>query len=108
MRRHVDQIVRSLTGAEAAHGIPHPLKVPEWGLSPCVDRWYDGVPFDEIEEETGHTPGDVCRTFRMAIQLMRQVRRAVDPEDPLRDRLDEAVEAMNRREVDARHQLELG
>ncbi len=108
VRRHVDQIVRQLTGAEAARGIPTPLKVPDWGLTPVVDLWFDGLDFDELEERADCVAGDVCRVFRMALQLMRQVRRVLEPEDELVDRLEDAVLAMNRGEVDARHQLELG
>jgi len=100
--------MRSLTGAERRHGIPTPLKVPDWGLTPAVDLWCDGRTFEELEEETGTNSGDACRTFRMALQLMRTVRRSLDAGDDLRSRLDDAIRSMNRREVDARHQLELG
>ena len=44
----------------------------------------------------------------MAIQLMRNVRRAIDRDWDLWDRLEDAVQAMNRDEIDARRQLELG
>ena len=54
------------------------------------------------------TAGDMCRTFRMSVQLMRQVRRAIDRDFDLYDRLGEAMEGLNRDEVDARRQLELG
>ena len=42
------------------------------------------------------------------IQLVRQVRRAIDPDWDLYDRLSETMEGLNREEVDARRQLELG
>jgi hypothetical protein len=44
----------------------------------------------------------------MAVQLMRQVRRAIDREWDLRDSLLAAMDRMNRDVVDARRQLELG
>ena len=44
----------------------------------------------------------------MAIQLMRNVRRVIDRDWDLYDSLGDAVEAMNRDEIDARRQLELG
>ena len=44
----------------------------------------------------------------MALQLMRQVRRAIDRDWDLYDRLGDARLAMNRDEVDAHRQLELG
>ena len=49
-----------------------------------------------------------ARAFRQAVQLMRQVSHTLEPEDSLRDRLEEAVRTMNRDEVDARRKLELG
>ncbi len=108
VRRHVDQVLGRLAREEARHGIPQPMKLPDWGLSEAVVAWFQGAPFAELEELTDAPPGDVCRTLRMAIQLMRQVRRTLDPRDSLVDRLEEAVRSLNREEVDARRQLELG
>ncbi len=51
--------------------------------------------------------GDVVRTLRMAIQMMRQVRIAAG-KGQLAARLDEAVVAINRDVVDAKRQFELG
>ncbi len=108
LRRQVDELVSSLRGIEERFGIPVPLKDPDWGLSEAVDLWYGGSTFDEVAEATGFSGGDLCRTFRMALQLVRQVRRTLDREDELQDRLGRLVEVMNREEVDARRQLELG
>ena len=44
----------------------------------------------------------------MALQLMRQIARAVEADEDLADRLRSAVRRMDRDEVDARRQLELG
>ena len=63
---------------------------------------------EELEELIEGTVGDLCRTFRMTIQLIRQVRRTIDRDWDLHDRLGEALEGLNRDEVDARRQLELG
>jgi superfamily II RNA helicase len=68
----------------------------------------DGAEFEEIVEDTDATPGDIVRNLRMAVQLMRQVRRAIDPAWDLRETLAAAMEKMNRDVVDARRQLELG
>lgn len=108
VRRHVDQVLLRLVEVEARHGIPTPLKLCDWGLSAAVDAWCGGAGFDELEDHTDATPGDLCRTFRMALQLVRQVKRGLDPRDELIHRLEDVVEAMNREEVDARRQLELG
>lgn len=108
VRRHVDQILRRLANAESRAGVPTPMKLADWGLTAAVVSWIRGADFDELEELTDATAGDMCRTFRMAVQLMRQVRRAIDRDFDLYDRLGEAMEALNRDEVDARRQLELG
>ena len=108
VRRHVDGIVGRLAAAEARFGIPTPMKRPEWGLTRCVAAWCEGAEIEDLEQYTDGTAGDVCRTFRMALQLIRTVRRTLDREDSLYDRLTEAITLMNREEVDARRQLELG
>jgi superfamily II RNA helicase len=108
VRRHVDQVLRRLSVAEARSGVPEGLKLADWGLTAAVSGWMEGADFDELEELTDATPGDMCRTFRMAVQLMRQVRRAIDREFDLHDLLGEAIEGLNRDDVDARRQLELG
>jgi hypothetical protein len=68
----------------------------------------EGAEFEVLEEHSDATPGDIVRHFRMAVQLMRQVRRAIDPSWDMRDLLAECMEVMNRDVVDARRQLELG
>jgi superfamily II RNA helicase len=108
LRRRVSRTLAQLAGKEANYSIPTPLKLPDWGLTPIVAAWYDGLDFAALEPMTDIPPGDICRTFRMALQLMRQVRKGLPREWDLYERLGEAVDAMNRDEVDARRQLELG
>jgi len=108
VRRRVDERIGRLARIELAHGLPASVKPAGWGLTAAVARWYDGADFDEVCEEGSAPPGDVCRTLRMAIQLLRQVRRTLDHRDELADRIEGAMAALNRDEVDARRQLELG
>ncbi len=108
LRHELDSVGRELSMAEDQAGILHPMKTFDWGLTPAVVDWVRGASFRELERSTDATPGDVVRTLRMAVQLMRQTRRVVDPAFDLPGRLDEAIAAANRDEVDARRQLELG
>ncbi len=108
LRRSVDQVAEELLEREHLHGIPTPSKTPCWGLTRALDAWYDGQAFEAIEELTPATPGEICRTFRMALQLMRSVRRTLGPEAHLSGRLDEVLARINREEIDARRQLALG
>ena len=107
-RKLFGEMVARLVGREARFGIPTPLKMPDWGLTPATLAWYRGADFDDLAEITDVTPGDVCRTFRMAIQLMRQVRKVARDDADLVERLGDAMNALNRDEVDARRQLEVG
>jgi superfamily II RNA helicase len=108
VRRHVTQLLVRLLQREAQFDIPSPLKLPDWGLTPAVLAWCDGRVMAEMEQVTDVTPGDLCRTFRMSIQLLRQVRRAIDPAWDLGEQLAQAQALLNRDEIDARRQLELG
>jgi superfamily II RNA helicase len=108
VRSRVQREVHALHEAAAAHGLQASIKLPDWGLTPAVVAWIDGSPFEALEDLTDATPGDVVRNFRMAIQLMRQVRRAIHPDWDVHARLGEAMEALNRDVVDARAQLDLG
>jgi superfamily II RNA helicase len=107
-RQRVDRILHRLAGMEAALGIDDPLKLCDWGLTPAVLAWCEGASMEDLEELTDSGPGDVCRAFRMAIQLLRQVRHAIDPSWDLREKVQEAMALLNRDEIDARRQLELG
>jgi len=108
VRRHVSDQLGRLARKELEFSVPSPMKVPDWGLTQAVLAWAEGASFEELEDITGIPPGDTCRTMRMAVQLLRQLRRALGPEWPLSEGLGDAMEAINRDEVDARRQLELG
>lgn len=108
VRRHAGQVISKLAAREAHFQVPVPMKQPDWGLTAAVVAWMRGAPFDELQDEVDVPGGDMCRCFRMAIQVMRQLRSALDASYDLPDRLSEAIDALGRDEVDARRQLELG
>ena len=62
----------------------------------------------KVEHVAAADGGDFVRTLRMAIQMMRQLRSALGKGYPLADRLEEAIVTVNRDEVDAKRQFELG
>lgn len=108
VRSKVQRDVHELVMAAAEHGLTGSIKMPDWGLTAATIAWADGSPFEGLEELTEATAGDVVRNFRMAIQLMRQARRAIHPDWDVHARLGECMEALNRDVVDARAQLDLG
>jgi len=106
LRSQVDKTIRRLRARVAEADVDDLPKAPDWGLTPVVAEWMNGATFEELLEHFDAGPGDVCRALRMAVQLMRQVRRAIDADWDIHHVLGEAIQAMDRDEVDARRQLE--
>jgi len=102
------KIVHEWRTAERHKDIAELTKVPDYGLNALAMRWAKGARFDDLLKMTSASEGDLVRTFRMALQLMRQLNRVLDARDPLRSKLEEAAALMDRDVVDARRQLELG
>jgi superfamily II RNA helicase len=108
VQRHVTTLLARLAKSEAELGIATPMKPCDWGLSEAVVAWCGGGTMEDLEAMTDVTPGDICRTFRMALQLVRSARAALDPAWDLRETLSVVRASMDRDEIDARRQLELG
>ncbi len=108
MRTRVDQAVRRFSAIERLRGFAAPIKSPDFGISGAVVAWSKGASLADTERLAGADGGDLVRTLRMAIQMMRQLRHAVPAGYSLRHRLDEAMVSINRDAVDAKRQFELG
>ena len=100
--------VRRFREVESNQGIGNPIKEPDWGIAAAVDCWSRGGSIEDLERMTQGGAGDVVRTLRMAIQMMRQVAQQVGKRETLAARLEEAVVSINRDDVDAKRQFELG
>ena len=108
MMARVNEAVQRFCAIEALHGVGEPIKAPDWGIGPAVDAWSRGCSVEDLESLAHSDAGDVVRTLRMAIQMMRQVRMVVGKGEALGARLEEAIVAINRDVVDAKRQFELG
>jgi superfamily II RNA helicase len=103
-----NEAVRRFVAIETLQGIAQPIKEPDWSIAAAVDCWSRGGSIEDLERLGHSDAGDVVRTLRMAIQMMRQVRMQVGKREQLGARLEEAVVAINRDVVDAKRQFELG
>jgi superfamily II RNA helicase len=93
---------------EEALGIDTPLKELDAKLSAAIYEWSRGCTFDELVDYTDAPPGDLVRYFRLAADLLRQIRRAVSKDDALFDKINLCISKINRDVVDAERQLRAG
>jgi len=108
LEKEVDDEVERWRREEKRHGVEERIKPPDFSLNAVALAWSKGARFADLPQYTSVTEGDLVRTLRMALQLMRQLRRVLDRDDPLREKLKEAAGRIDRDVVDARRQLELG
>jgi superfamily II RNA helicase len=108
VKRRINEAVRVVKHYEAALRIPEEIKRPDFSLTNATFAWCDGSPIDALERHTTSSPGDVVRTLRIAVQCLRNMASVLRRAYALSSRLSQAVDLLNRDEVDAQRQLELG
>ncbi len=91
-------------------GLQDLSKELDWKMSGPAGLWADGCDWEGLRERTTVSDGDLVRTFRQAIQVLRNVREALPlmGAADLAPRFTEAIQRINRDAVDAKRQLELG
>ena len=108
LRHRIDQAIHRFMALEKKAGFRDTIKPANFATSAAADAWSRGASIDKVERLAGQAGGDVVRTMRMAVQMMRQLRQAIGRDYPLSDRLAEAEVSLNRDVVDAKRQFELG
>jgi superfamily II RNA helicase len=108
IRRLADRSIREFVRIERDLGLVELTKEPDFGLSAPTRLWAKGGSLEDVRTVTNASDGDLVRCFRMAIQLMRQVRGRLRGEKDLEEKFEAAIDLLNRDDVDARRQLELG
>ena len=79
----------------------------DFTLASAVNAWSRGARFVDLSSHTLAAEGDIIRTLRMTIQILRELRKATD-NDALAQKLRQAEAAINRDAVDAERQLRAG
>lgn len=108
LRKRVDRLIKDMSRVERRFGIEPPMREADWGLTRPLLDWMRGASLEELEERSEVGAGDFVRTLRMTVQLMRNTKRSIDKAWDLHDALGDAILLINRGEVDAARQLELG
>ena len=80
-------------------------KKPEFHLTHAVRAWCAGETFDNLARHTTEDEGGIVRSFRMTIQLLREIMAAPGCSESLAARCRAGIYLFNRDVVDAYKQL---
>ena len=84
------------------------IPVLELRLCSAMLAWSRGCEFDKLMDYAELDPGDFVRAFRLVIDQLRQIRRAMKGHTALTDKLNRCIGKINRDVVDAERQLRIG
>jgi len=101
----VEGAMARVRAVEKKAGVTDRVKPPDFSLSRGAWLWCQGADLAKLAEAASTDPGDLVRSFRMTIQLLRQLRFSPSITENLAARAAEAIALVNRGEVDAERQL---
>ena len=93
---------------EVKHKVTEITPLLELRLCTAMLAWSRGCEFDKLEKYAHLDAGDFVRAFRLVIDQLRQIRRAMAGHTALVDKLNRCIEKINRDVVDAERQLRIG
>ena len=102
-----ERVFASIHHKESKYRIYPFSKIPHFNLAKAMEAWMHGANFAKMLQLTDTDEGEVIRYFRMAIQILREIRGA--PISPmLGSRIAHATRLINRDIIDAEKQLREG
>jgi superfamily II RNA helicase len=109
--QHIEEICKKsherIRHRESRHGIYPVSKPPHFNLAKAMEAWMHGVKFQKALEFTDTDEGELIRYFRMAMQILREIKDA--PISPtLSQKITGAIRLINRDVIDAEKQLREG
>ena len=104
----VNSEISSIQHLEVKHNVTEITPMLELRLCTAMLAWSRGCEFDRLEKYAHVDAGDFVRTFRLVIDQLRQIRRAMAGHTVLVDKLNRCIEKINRDVVDAERQLRIG
>jgi len=105
LRQLCEEIHEKIKQKEARARIYPFSKAPYFHLSLAMEYWLRGTAFNKLLQHTDTDEGEVVRYFRMAIQILREIRDNPVSSSLLKDRIKETIRMINRDVVDAEKQL---
>lgn len=106
--KQAHQVAQTIVKIEESCGVVETTRLPEFGLCYPAYLWSKGYDFQSVIDVSGIDGGDLVRNFRLAIQIVRNLRAAIPRDSDLLPKLDDCVRRMKRDEVDAEWQVVAG
>ncbi len=97
-----------IQGVEKGLNVSEITPLLELRLCSAMLAWSRGCEFDQLTDYAALDAGDFVRTFRLVIDQLRQIRRAMTGHTALVDKLNRCIGKINRDVVDAERQLRIG
>ena len=104
----VNAEISDIQNLEFEHEVTEMTPMLELRFCTAMLAWSRGCEFDQLEKFAHLDAGDFVRTFRLVIDQLRQIRRAMSGHTGLVDKLNRCIEKINRDVVDAERQLRIG
>jgi superfamily II RNA helicase len=107
-RKAVRRAARRIQDVERLCGLTELTRQPDFRLCGAADGFVRGTPFEGLGKFTNAGEGDIVRTFRYTIQILRQIKKAVEDYEEFTTRLSKVIGQLSRGQVDAERQLRAG
>ena len=104
----VSSEISFIQNLEGKHKVTEITPMLELRLCTAMLAWSRGCDFDALEKYARLDAGDFVRSFRLVIDQLRQIRRAMSGHTTLVDKLNRCIGKINRDVVDAERQLRIG
>ncbi|MSR45804.1 MAG: DEAD/DEAH box helicase [Planctomycetes bacterium] len=108
LRADAIRIVDRVIERELALGIHPQTRSLDFAIAGVISAWWRGASFDDVSELTNASHGDLVRTLRLVIQLLKQMRKVYGHDRALAEQFERVHVGLSRDEIDAQRQLELG
>ncbi len=106
--RAADREIEFVRALEEQYQVAETTPKLEIKLSTAMLAWSQGCEFEALHQYVDLADGDFVRAFRLVIDLLRQMRRAMIEHAALLDKIDRCLDKINRDVVDAERQLRAG
>jgi superfamily II RNA helicase len=105
IKRETDKIIRRIQRVERKYRIYPPSKKLFFHLTKPAQLWFEGAQFHKLIENSRIDEGTIVRYFRMALQVLRQLRKAEQINPPLKNNITDCIRKTKRDVIDAENQL---